>query len=84
VVTLRLGLLPLKKDCRLQSCRFGGLEAWMPGCLDARRLGGCRLGSWNLGSWLACLLAGWQTGIGLDWSGCYIGGIGGVGRGSHA
>ena len=30
------GLLPLKEDGRLQSCNFGGLEAWI---LEAWRLG---------------------------------------------
>jgi len=28
----------LKEDGRLQSCRFGDLEAWMPGFLEAWRL----------------------------------------------
>ena len=64
VAALRSGLLSLKEDGRLQSCRFGGLDARMPGCLDARRFGGWRLGSWSHGGWLACLLA---DGIGLDW-----------------
>ena len=35
VAALRLELLSLKEDGRLQSCRFGGLEACMPGCLEA-------------------------------------------------
>ena len=55
------GLLPLKEDSRLQSCRFGGLEAWMPGCLEA-----WRLEAWILEPWrLVGLLAGWLAG--LDW-----------------
>ncbi len=54
VAALRGGLWPLKKDGRLQSCRFGGLDAWMPGGLEVRGLAAC----------LACLLA---DGIGLDW-----------------
>ena len=33
VAALRLELLPPKDDGRLQSCRFGGLEACMPGGL---------------------------------------------------
>jgi len=27
-------LLPLTEDARFQSCRFGGLDAWLPGGLD--------------------------------------------------
>jgi hypothetical protein len=34
---LRNGLLALKEDGRLQSCRFGGLDAWIPGGLEAGR-----------------------------------------------
>ena len=56
---LRAGLLPLKKDGRLQSCRFGGLDAWMPGGLEA---GGLDPGALEAG-WLVC----WLTG--LDWIG---------------
>ena len=48
-------LLPLKEDGRLQSCRFEGLDAWMPG--------GLYPGVLEAG-WLAC----WLTG--LDWIGC--------------
>ena len=53
VPALRAGLLPLKKDGRLQSCRFGGLDAWMLGYVKLGRfnwfymdLGGFRLISW--------------------------------------
>jgi len=60
VAALRNGLLPLKEDGRLQSCRFGGLDAWMPGGLEA---GGLDPGALEAG-WLACWLAG------LDWIGC--------------
>ena len=39
VATCGNGLLALKEDCRLQSCRFGGLEAvggcWPSGLLPA-------------------------------------------------
>ena len=68
------GLLqPLTKTCgpyskmsRLQSCRFGGLDAWMPGCQQA-----WRLEAWILDPWgLVGLLAGWQDWIGLDLNGC--------------
>ena len=38
VAALRAGLLPLKKDGRLQSCRFGGLDVWIPGCPEVWRL----------------------------------------------
>ena len=41
-------LLPLKKNCRLQSCRFGGLDAWMPGCQEAWRLEAWILELWRL------------------------------------
>ena len=64
VAALRVGLLPLKEDGRLQSCRFGGLDAWMPGGLEAV---GLDPGALEAG-WLACWLAGrlglfmWSTG----------------------
>ncbi len=51
VPALRARLLPLKKDGRLQSCRFGGLDAWMPGGLEA---GGLEPGAL-------------EAGIGFDW-----------------
>ena len=59
VPALRAGLLPLKEDGRLQSCRFGGLDAWMPGGLEA---GGLDPGALEAG-WLVF----WLTG--LDWIG---------------
>ena len=59
VAPLRLKLLPLKEDGRLQSCRFGGLDAWMPGGLEA---GGLDPEALEAG-WLVC----WLTG--LDWIG---------------
>jgi len=63
VAPLRVRLLPLKEDGRLQSCRFGGLDAWMPGCQEA-----WRLWAWILEPWrLVGLLAGWLAG--LDWLG---------------
>ena len=43
VAAVGSGVVALKEDCRLQSCRFGGLEAWN---LQACRLAGlkaCRL-----------------------------------------
>ena len=55
-------LLPLKEDGRLQSCRFGGLDAWMPAGLEA---GGLDPGSLGAG-WLACWLAGLDW-IGFEW-----------------
>jgi len=55
------GLLPLKEDCRLQSCRLGGLDAWMPGGLDA---GGLDPGAILEPQRLVGLLAGRN---GLDW-----------------
>ena len=59
VAALRVGLLPLKEDGRLQSCRFGGLDAWMPGCQEA-----WRLEAWILEPWrLVGLLAGWLAGL---------------------
>ena len=62
-----LELVPLSccPSRRIVDSNPAGLEAWMPGCLDASGLGGWRLGSWSLGGWLACLLAGWQAWIGL-------------------
>ena len=66
MATLRLERLPLKEDGRLQSCRFGGLDAWMPAGLEAGGLDPEALEA----DWLACLLAGWQAWIGLDLSGC--------------
>ena len=48
VAPLRLGLLPLKEDGRLQSCRFGGKDAWMPGCQEAWGLEAWILEPWRL------------------------------------
>ena len=48
VAGIRDGLLPLKEDGRLQSCRFGGLDAWMPGCQEAWRLEAWILELWRL------------------------------------
>ena len=56
---LRSGLLSLKKDGRLQSCRFGGLDARRPGGLEAGGLDARVLEA----GWLVC----WLTG--LDWIG---------------
>ena len=56
MAALRVELLPLKEDGRLQSCRLGGLDAWMPGCLEAWRLAGL------LAYWLVIL--DW---IGFEW-----------------
>ena len=60
---LRVGLLPLKEDGRLQSCRFGGLDAWMPGGLEAV---GLDPGALEAG-WLACWLAGRLGLAWIDW-----------------
>ena len=47
----------------------------MPGCQQA-----WRPEAWILDPWrLVGLLAGWQDWIGLDVSGCWIGGSGGIG-----
>ena len=59
LAALRAGLLPLKEDGRLQSCRFGGLDAWIPGGLEAGGLDPEALEAGWLAGWLA----------GLDWSG---------------
>ena len=47
------GLLPLKEDGRVQSCRFGGLDAWMPGIRKAWRLEAWILEPWRLVGLLA-------------------------------
>ena len=62
-------------DPILQVWRLGCLDAWMPGCQQARGLQ-----AWILDPWrVVGLLAGWQDWIGLDVGGCWIGGSGGIG-----
>jgi len=48
VPTCAAGLLPLKEDGRLHSCRFEGLGAWMPGGLEAGWLAGSQTGRLGL------------------------------------
>ena len=38
MAALRVGLLPLKEDGRLQSCRLEGFGAWIPGGSEAGAL----------------------------------------------